>query len=68
MVPSSPTRDTLTPDFVPLNDCLSLYPVQALNRQPLSTGWRIAFASLGEGEDLGFPQIDFDDDGWPTSG
>jgi len=49
---------------VSLNDCLSLYPVQALNRQPLSTGWRIAFASLGEGEDRGFSRIDFDDDGW----
>jgi len=50
-----------------LNDCLSLYPVQALNRQPVSTGWRIAFASLGEGEDRGFPRIDFDDDGWAPS-
>ncbi|TMD07051.1 MAG: hypothetical protein E6J01_06600, partial [Chloroflexi bacterium] len=47
-----------------LNDCLSLYPVQALNRQPLSTGWRIAFATLGEGEDRGFSRVDFDDDGW----
>jgi beta-mannosidase len=49
---------------VTLNDCLSLYPVQALNRQPLSTGWRIAFATLGEGEDRGFSRVDFDDDSW----
>lgn len=47
-----------------LNDCLSLFPVQALNRQPLTAGWRMAVATLGEGEDQGFAQPDLDDDGW----
>ena len=47
-----------------LNDCLSLIPVQALNRQELSAGWRMAIATLGEGEDRGFAHLDFDDDGW----
>ncbi len=47
-----------------LNDCLSLYPVQALNRQALTAGWRMAIATLGEGEDRGYPQADFDDDAW----
>ena len=49
---------------MPLNDCLSLYPVQALNRQELKAGWRMAIATLGEGEDRGFPRLDFDDDSW----
>ena len=47
-----------------LNDCLSLFPVQALNRQELNAGWRMAIATLGEGEDQGFPRLDFDDDAW----
>ena len=47
-----------------LNDCLSLFPVQALNRQALSSGWRMAVATLGEGEDRGFARPDHDDDGW----
>jgi beta-mannosidase len=47
-----------------LNDCLSLFPVQALNRQPLQAGWRMAIATLGEGEDRGFARPDFDDDAW----
>ena len=47
-----------------LNDCLSLFPVQALNRQPLTHGWRMAVATLGEGEDRGFARPDHDDDGW----
>ena len=47
-----------------LNDCLSLFPVQALNRQELNAGWRMAIATLGEGEDRGFPRIDCDDDDW----
>ena len=34
-----------------LNDCLSLFPSQALNRQELNAGWRMAIATLGEGED-----------------
>jgi beta-mannosidase len=49
---------------MPLNDCLSIFPVQALNRQELTSGWRMAIATLGEGEDLGFPRLDFDDDAW----
>ncbi|HVH64529.1 MAG TPA: glycoside hydrolase family 2 TIM barrel-domain containing protein [Candidatus Acidoferrum sp.] len=49
---------------MPLNDCLSLFPVQALNRQELKAGWRMAIATLGEGEDRGFPRPDFDDDNW----
>src|SRR5260370_20970345 len=51
------------PDM-PLNDCLSIFPIQALNRQELTSGWRMAIATLGEGEDLGFPRLDFDDDAW----
>ncbi len=47
-----------------LNDCLSLFPNQALNRQELTAGWRMAIATLGEGEDRGFPRVDFDDDVW----
>ncbi len=47
-----------------LNDCLSLFPVQALNRQQLTAGWRMAIATLGEGEDRGFARADYDDDGW----
>jgi len=47
-----------------LNDCLSVIPVQALNRQELSAGWRMAIATLGEGEDRGFARQDFDDDEW----
>jgi beta-mannosidase len=47
-----------------LNDCLSIFPEQALNRQELSSGWRMAIATLGEGEDRGFARLDFDDDGW----
>src|SRR3979411_1803721 len=47
---------------MPLNDCLSLYPAQALNRQELNAGWRMAIATLGEGEDRGFSRTDFDDD------
>ncbi len=47
-----------------LNDCLSLYPSQALNRQELNVGWRMAIATLGEGEDRGFARTDFDDDAW----
>ena len=47
-----------------LNDCLSVIPVQALNRQELSAGWRMAIATLGEGEDRGFSRQDFDDDEW----
>jgi beta-mannosidase len=47
-----------------LNDCLSLFPVQALNRQELKAGWRMAIATLGEGEDQGFARLDFDDDAW----
>src|SRR5260370_7852899 len=46
------------PDM-PLNDCLSIFPIQALNRQELTSGWRMAIATLGEGEDLGFPRLDF---------
>ena len=49
---------------MPLNDCLSLFPLQALNRQELRTGWRMAIATLGEGEDQGFARLDFDDDAW----
>ena len=49
---------------MPLNDCLSLFPAQALNRQELTVGWRMAIATLGEGEDRGFPRLDFDDDAW----
>ncbi|HET9847398.1 MAG TPA: glycoside hydrolase family 2 TIM barrel-domain containing protein [Candidatus Dormibacteraeota bacterium] len=49
---------------MPLNDCLSLFPIQALNRQELKAGWRMAIATLGEGEDRGFPRLDFDDDAW----
>ena len=49
---------------MPLNDCLSLFPAQALNRQELNAGWRMAIATLGEGEDRGFPRLDFDDDAW----
>jgi len=29
-----------------LNDCLSLFPVQSLNRQELNSGWRMAIATL----------------------
>ena len=47
-----------------LNDCLSLFPTQALNRQELNAGWRMAIATLGEGEDQGFARLDYDDDGW----
>lgn len=47
-----------------LNDCLSLFPVQALNRQALSAGWRMAVKTLGEGEDQGFAKPDHDDDAW----
>ncbi|HEX3628967.1 MAG TPA: glycoside hydrolase family 2 TIM barrel-domain containing protein [Candidatus Dormibacteraeota bacterium] len=47
-----------------LNDCLSLFPIQALNRQELKAGWRMAIATLGEGEDRGFARLDYDDDGW----
>ncbi|TMB68088.1 MAG: hypothetical protein E6J51_06150 [Chloroflexi bacterium] len=47
-----------------LNDCLSLFPRQALNRQELTSGWRMAIATLGEGEDRGFPRLEFDDDAW----
>ena len=47
-----------------LNDCLSLFPSQALNRQELNAGWRMAIATLGEGEDRGFPRVDCDDDAW----
>jgi beta-mannosidase len=50
-----------------LNDCLSLFPIQALNRQELNAGWRMAIATLGEGEDRGFPRLDFDDDAWATA-
>jgi beta-mannosidase len=49
---------------VAINDCLSLFPLQALNRQPLESGWRMAVATLGEGEDLGFAQPELDDDHW----
>jgi beta-mannosidase len=49
---------------MPLNDCLSLFPAQALNHQELTAGWRMAIATLGEGEDRGFPRLDFDDDAW----
>ena len=49
---------------MPLNDCLSLFPAQALNRQELNAGWRMAIATLGEGEDRGFSRTDFDDDPW----
>jgi len=49
---------------MPLNDCLSLFPSQALNRQELNAGWRMAIATLGEGEDRGFPRLDCDDDAW----
>jgi hypothetical protein len=49
---------------MPLNDCLSLFPSQALNRQELTTGWRMSIATLGEGEDRGFSRLDFDDDTW----
>src|SRR3979411_1585730 len=42
---------------MPLNDCLSIFPAQALNRQELTTGWRMAIATLGEGEDGGFPRV-----------
>ena len=49
---------------MPLNDCLSMFPVQALNRQELKAGWRMAIATLGEGEDRGFARLDYDDDGW----
>src|SRR5919109_996802 len=49
---------------MPLNDCLSLFPVQALNRQELTAGWRMAIATLGEGEDRGYPRVDCDDDDW----
>jgi len=49
---------------MPLNDCLSLFPAQALNRQQLNAGWRMAIATLGEGEDRGFSRTDFDDDAW----
>jgi beta-mannosidase len=49
---------------MPLNDCLSIFPVQALNRQELTAGWRMAIATLGEGEDRGFSRTDFDDDAW----
>jgi beta-mannosidase len=49
-----------------LNDCLSLFPIQALNRQELNAGWRMSIATLGEGEDRGFPRLDFDDDAWAT--
>ena len=49
---------------MPLNDCLSLFPAQALNRQELNAGWRMAIATLGEGEDRGFSRTDFDDDAW----
>jgi beta-mannosidase len=47
-----------------LNDCLSIFPVQALNRQGLKAGWRMAIATLGEGEDQGFARLEFDDDAW----
>jgi beta-mannosidase len=49
---------------MPLNDCLSLFPAQGLNHQELTAGWRMAIATLGEGEDRGFPRLDFDDDAW----
>ena len=49
---------------MPLNDCLSLFPQQALNRQELKAGWRMAIATLGEGEDRGYARLDCDDDGW----
>lgn len=47
-----------------LNDCLSLFPIQALNRQELKAGWRMAIATLGEGEDRGYARLDYDDDDW----
>src|SRR5438128_6605640 len=47
-----------------LNDCLSLFPSQALNRQELSAGVRMSSATLAQGEDRGFPRLDFDDDAW----
>ena len=47
-----------------LNDCLSLFPEQALNRQELKAGWRMAIATLGEGEDRGYARPDYDDDSW----
>jgi beta-mannosidase len=53
---------------MPLNDCLSLFPVQALNRQELNAGWRMAIATLGEGEDRGFARADYDDDSWAPVG
>src|SRR3989454_8734654 len=49
---------------MPLNDCLSLFPSQALNRQELNAGWRMAIATLGEGEDRGFRRLDCDDEAW----
>ena len=49
---------------MPLNDCQSFFPTQALNRQELKAGWRMAIATLGEGEDRGFARLDFDDDSW----
>src|SRR5256886_15866286 len=49
---------------MPLNDCLALFPAQALTRQALNAGWRMAIATLGEGEDRGFSRTDFDDDPW----
>jgi beta-mannosidase len=47
-----------------LNDCLSIFPVQGLARRPLKDGWRMRHATLGEGEDQGFTQPQFDDSGW----
>src|ERR1700716_4220501 len=47
-----------------LNDCLSIFPVQALNRQELTAGWRMAIATLGEGEDRASAGTDFDTDPW----
>src|SRR5260370_5359887 len=49
---------------MPMNDCMSLLPAQGVDGQELTSGWRMAIATLGEGEDLGFPRLDFDDDGW----
>ncbi len=47
-----------------LNDCLSIFPAQGLARRQLNQGWRMRYAPLGEGEDLGFPQPQFDDGDW----
>lgn len=47
-----------------LNDCLSIFPVLGLSRRRLQEGWRMTYATLGEGEDRGFPQPGFDDRDW----